>query len=152
MIKNTIQQDIQSAMKGGDAIRVSTLRLLPNAIHNEEIAMRARGQQRDLTEEEEFALVRRQVKQREEAVEAYSKGGRQEAAEKEKQEAEILKEFMPQQMSEEEIEAIVEKVITDLGKSDMSELGSAMKAVMAETKGKADGKTVSEVVKQKLKS
>lgn len=153
MIKNTIQQNIQNAMKSGDAIRVSTLRLLSNAIHNEEIA-----KQSDLTEEEELALVRRQLKQREEAVEALRQAqGKHTSAtpkdlenrvEKEKQEAEILKEFQPQQMPESDLSELVDKVISEL---DTNDFGSVMKAVMAEVNGKADGKTISRIVAEKLK-
>lgn len=143
MIKSTIRQDIQTAMKAGDAVRVSTLRLLSNAIHNEEISSR-----RDLTEEEEIALVRRQLKQREEAAEAYMKGGRLELAEKEKQEAEILKSFLPEQMGEEEIGEIVDRVIRESG---TQEFGRVMGAVVKEIAGRADGKMVAQVVQSRLK-
>ncbi|MEK7521604.1 MAG: GatB/YqeY domain-containing protein [Patescibacteria group bacterium] len=148
MTKNDLQKQIQEAMKAGDSVRVSTLRLLSNAIHNEEIAMKALGQQRDLTHEEELALVRRQLKQREEAVEAYEKGGRAEAAEKERQEAGILKEFLPQQMSEDELSDLVNKAIEE---SEARDFGQIMKHVMVEVKGRADGKQVSSIVQNKLK-
>lgn len=148
MTKNDLQKQIQEAMKAGDSVRVSTLRLLSNAIHNEEIAMKALGQQRDLTQEEELALVRRQLKQREEAVEAYEKGGRAEAAEKERQEAGILKEFLPQQMSEDELSDLVNKAIEE---SEARDFGQIMKHVMVEVKGRADGKQVSSIVQNKLK-
>ena len=143
MISETLQAKIQEAMKAGDAVRVSTLRLLSNAFHNEKIA-----KQRDLAEDEEMVLLRRQLKQREEAVDAYDKGGRPEAAQKERDEAAVLKEFMPEQMSEDEIGQIADKVIAELGKGDF---GQVMGAVMKEVSGKADGKTVSSVVSGKLK-
>lgn len=141
------------AMKAGEAIRVSTLRLLSNAIHNEEIS-----KQRELTQEEEIALVRRQLKQREEAAEAYMRGGRSELAEKEKQEAEILKSFLPAQMTEQEIEQIVERIKTRVramttDSADMErrqDFGRVMGAVVKEIAGRADGRTVAEVVKRKL--
>lgn len=143
MIKENLQHQIQEAMKAGDQIRVSTLKLLSSALHNEEIA-----KQRNLTDEEEIQVVRRQLKQRDEAAEAYGKGGRVELANKEKQEAEILKEFLPQQMSEEELSIIVEQVIAETGGGDF---GRVMGAIMKEVGGKADGGVVSEIVKQKLK-
>lgn len=153
MIADTLPERTKDALKKGDVVRVSTLRLLSNALHNEEIA-----KQRELTEEEELGVVRRQLKQREEAVEAYKKGGRPESAEKEKREAEILKEFLPAspslggpaQMPEEEVEKIVEQVVAEIGTSGPSDFGRVMGAVMARVKGQADGKIVAEAVRKKL--
>lgn len=152
MIINTLQTEIKEALKAGDDIRVSTLRLLSNALHNEEIA-----KQKELTEEEELQIVRRQLKQREEAIEAYTKGGRPTLAEKEKKEAEILKGFLlaspaggPAQMGAEELEKIMEQTISETGASGMQDFGRVMGAVMGKVKGKVDGKAVGEMVKQKL--
>lgn len=88
MIRNGLSTQINEALKKGDSLRVSTLRLLSNALHNEEIA-----KQGELTEDEESVVVQRQIKQREEAIEAYEKAGRQELADKEKQELNILQEL-----------------------------------------------------------
>lgn len=145
MIKDRIAPDLREALKGGDAVRVSTLRLLSNAFHNEEIA-----KQRELTEEEELVIVWRELKRREEAIEAYKKGGRPESAEKERKEAEILKEFLPAQMSEEELGGIVEQVVREVGASGPADFGKVMGAVVKKAAGRADGKTVAEVVQQKL--
>lgn len=145
MIKDDLQNRIKEALKAGDDIRVSTLRLLSNALHNEEIV-----KQKELSEEEELQIVRRQLKQREEAIELYEKGGRPELAEKEKQEAEILKEFLPAQMNNEELARIVEQTIAEVGASSPQDFGKVMGAVMARVKGQADGKTIADVVKQKL--
>lgn len=145
MIKDKVAEDLKEALKGGDIVRVSTLRLLSNALHNEEIA-----KQKELTEEEELAVVRRELKRREEAVEAYEKGGRPESAEKEKKEAEILKEFLPAQMSSEELAKIVEQVISEVGASGQQDFGKVMGAVMEKAKGQVDGKVVAQVVRQKL--
>lgn len=142
MIKNTLQEKIQSAMKSGDSTRVSTLRLLFSALHNEQIA-----KMRELTQDEELVIIRRQLKQREEAVEAYEKAGRTDSAAQEKQEAEILREFLPQQMSGEEIERIVDGILADNPGADF---GQTMGMVMKEVGGKADGKLVSAVVREKL--
>lgn len=147
MIADTLTEQIKEALKKSDNVRVSTLRLLSNSIHNEEIA-----KQRELTEEEETGIVRRQVKQREEAVEAYKKGGRPESAEKERQEAEILKGFLPAQMSGEELEKIVEQTVTEIGASGPVDFGKVMGAVVARVKGRADGKAVAEVVNQTLEA
>lgn len=146
MIADTLPEQTKDALKKGDAVRVSTLRLLSNSIHNEEIA-----KQKGLTEEEEIAVVRRELKRREEAIEAYEKGGRPESAEKEKKEAGILKEFLPKQMSEEELSGLVDQLISELGASSQADFGKVMGAVVAKIKGQADGKTVAEIVRQKLK-
>ncbi len=141
----SIPTQLKEALKSGDSLRVSTLRLLSSALHNEEIA-----KQKELSEEEELQIVRRQVKMRDEAIEAYEKGGRAESAAKEKQEAEILKEFLPAQMPEEELKKIVEEVISQTGAAGQHDFGRIMGAVMAKVKGQADGNKVAEVVKQKL--
>ena len=145
MIKDKLGEQVKVALKAGDDIRVSTLRLLSNALHNEEIA-----KQKELTEEEELNIVRRQLKQRDEAVEAYTKGGRPEAAAKEKKEAEILKEFMPAQMDAGELAKIVEATIAEVGATGAQDFGRVMGQVMGKVAGKADGKTIAEIVKRKL--
>lgn len=146
MIKDTLSSQISEALRKADATRVSTLRMLSSSLHNEEIA-----KQRSLTEEEEGQIVKREIKRREEAAEAYRKGSRAELAEKEEQEAKILREFLPEQLSEEELEKIVEEAVQETGASSPSDFGKVMGAVMGEVKGAADGKTVSAIVNQKLK-
>lgn len=145
MIADTLPEQIKEALKKGDSVRVSTLRLLSNSLHNEEIA-----KQRKLTGEEELVIVRRELKRREEAAEAYEKGGRPESAEKEKQEAEILKEFLPAQMSEEKLSELVNQLISELGASSQTDFGKVMGAAVAKVKGKADGKSVAEVIRKRL--
>lgn len=145
MIGTTINEQIKEALKKGDSIRVSTLRLLSNALHNEWIA-----KQKELIEEDELAVLRRQAKQREEAIIAYEKGGRKELAEKERQELAILKEFLPAQMPQEELSKIVEQVISEVGAAGPQDFGRVMGAVMGKVAGKADGNTVAEQVRKKL--
>ncbi|MBI2590839.1 MAG: GatB/YqeY domain-containing protein [Candidatus Blackburnbacteria bacterium] len=147
MLTDRLQQQIQVAMKGGDNLRLSTLRLLYSALHNEQIA-----KMRELSSEEEISIIRRQLKQRQEAIEAYEKGGRAELAEKERVESKILQEFLPAEMSAEEIEQIAEQIIADLGTGGASDFGKVMGAVMGKVKGQADGSTVSRIVREKLLS
>lgn len=142
MITSTISQQIQAALKSGDSLRASTLRLLSSSLHNEKIA-----KMHDLTQEEEIAIVRRELKRREEAVEAYKKGGRQDSAEKEEKEAEILKEFLPEQMDESELSDLVNKVIEE---SDSKDFGRIMGEIMKRVAGKADGRFISEIVRKRL--
>ncbi|MAG59535.1 glutamyl-tRNA amidotransferase [Candidatus Woesebacteria bacterium] len=145
LLKSKIDEQVKEALKARDEIRVSTFRLLSNALHNEQIA-----KQSELTEEEEIQIVRRQLKQREESIEAYEKGGRQEAAEKEKKEAEILKEFLPAQMDSGNLEKIVDEVISQVNPHGPADFGKVMGAVMGKVKGQVDGKTVGDMVKKKL--
>lgn len=142
MLKDELAKQIIESLKSGNSVRVSTLRLLANALHNEEIAKQAQ-----LSADDEVVIIKRQLKQREEAIEAYEKAGRRESAEKERAEGEILKEFLPEQMSEEQVGELIDKVISE---SVNREFGSVMKEVMSRAKGKADGKLASELVKVKL--
>lgn len=142
MITDTLARQIADALKRADLIRVSTLRLLSSALHNEKIA-----KMHDLTQEEEIAIVRRELKRREEAVEAYKKGGRQDSAEKEEKEAEILKEFLPEQMDESELSDLVNRVIEE---SDSKDFGRIMGEIMKQVAGKADGRLISEIVRKRL--
>jgi uncharacterized protein YqeY len=144
-LKDKIDEQVKEALKAKDEIRVSTLRLLSNALHNKEIA-----KQEELAEEDEIQIVRRQMKQRQESIEAYEKGGRAEAAEKEKKEAEILKEFLPAQMDEAELEKIVASVVAQVKPQGGQDFGKVMGAVMGKVKGQVDGKTVGEMVKKQL--
>lgn len=147
MIRNGLSTQINEALKKGDSLRVSTLRLLSSALHNEEIA-----KQKGLTEEEEIQVVRRQIKQREEAAEAYEKGGRLELAEKEKQEAQVLKEFLPEELSELEIEGLVDQVIEQMSAGGAQDFGKVMGMVMQQVAGRADGSAVAQIVRDRLKS
>ncbi len=144
MIRDEITKKIGEAMKARDEVRLSTLRLLSSALNYEFIA-----KQKNLTEDEEFAVVKREIKKRKEAIEAYQKAGQLERAEKEGKELEILEEFMPEAASEEEIEALVEEVVGKIGKSP-SNFGAVMKEVMGKLGSRADGSLVSRIVAKKL--
>ncbi len=145
MLRTKLQEQTVTAMKAGETAKVSTLRLLSNALHNEEIA-----KQRELTEEEEIAILKRQLKQREEAVEAYEKAGRADSAELEKAEAELIKTYLPAQMGQAEVEVAVAETISELSPVSQGDFGRVMQAVMVKLKGQADGKVVSDAVRSKL--
>lgn len=142
-VKSQVEKKIPEALKKKEELRLSTLRLLSSALHNEEIA-----KQKELTQDEEVAVVRREAKQRQEAIEAYQKGGDQKRAEKEQAELEILQEFAPKQLAREEIEKAVEEAITASG--EKRDFGFIMGQVMGKLKGRADGKLVAQIVKEKL--
>ena len=147
-LKQRLLADLTASMKAQEALRTSTLRMAKAALQNREIEKGG-----ELDEEEMGKLLRSLVKQRHDSVEQYEKGGRQELADKEKAEIEILEQYLPQSASPEEIEAAVAAAISETGASSMKDMGKVMKAAQAALAGKnADGRTVSEVVKAKLGS
>ena len=145
MIVDTIDKQIAEAMKAKDEIRLSTLKLLSSSLHYERIE-----KQHDLTEDEEIVIVQREAKKRQDAIVAYEKAGVSDRADKEKKELEILTEFLPEQLSDKELEEMVEGAIKQTGASSMADMGKVIGKVMGEAKGKADGKKVSTLVKEKL--
>lgn len=145
MILEKIQEQMKDGMRAHDELKVSTLRLLISAIKYEQVRL-----MRELTEEEEMAVVSRQAKQRREAIESYEKAGRVESAEKEKAELEILLSYMPAQLSREDLERIVQETIVQMGVTSLAQMGKAIGAVNAKVKGRAEGSLVAQIVKEKL--
>jgi len=145
-LKDKIISDMTAAMKAKDAARTSTLRMVKAAIMHRE--KEGGG---GLTDEDVMKLLRSQVKQRRDSVEQYQKAGRQELVDKETAEIGVIEEYLPQAVSEAEIEQAVIDAIAETGATSMKDMGSVMKASMAKLTGKnADGKVVSETVKKKL--
>ncbi len=145
-LKQRLLTDLTASMKAQDALRTSTLRMAKAALQNREIEKGG-----ELDEEEMAKLLRSLVKQRRDSVEQYEKGGRQELADKEKAEIEIIESYLPQAATREEIEAAVVASISETGASSIKDMGKVMKAAQAALAGKnADGRMVSEVVKAKL--
>jgi hypothetical protein len=143
MLIEKIQEDLKTALKEKKEAQVSTLRLLLSEIHNRQIEKQA-----DLVDEDIVSVIRRAVKQRQESIEAYQKGNRLELAEKEKEESMILSNYLPQEMSAEELEKTVKEVIEGLGSVGPGDFGRVMGAVMGRVKGRIDGAKVTEVVKK----
>ena len=145
-LKQQIISDLTASMKAQDAARTSTLRMVKAGIMNREIEKGG-----ELNDEELAKLLRSMVKQRKDSVEQFEKGARQELADKEKAEIEIIEAYLPQGASPEEIEQAVSAAIAETGASSMKDMGKVMKAAQAQLAGKnADGRTVSELVKSKL--
>jgi len=144
MIADKLQGMIGEAMKAHDEIRVSTLRLLSSAFNYEKIE-----KQHDLTEDEETSVIRKQVKQRKDSIEAYIKAGASDRAEKEEKEVEILQEFLPPEMDEAEIVKLVDEAVKELGASSMADMGKVIGAVKAKAPS-ADGGKIAELVRGKL--
>jgi uncharacterized protein YqeY len=140
-----IEDELRDAMRARDAERRDALRLILNSLKNSEKEL-----QRPLTEEEELQVLQRERKRRLEAAEAFRAGGREEQAAAEETELEILEEFMPEPLSEDEIEEIVDDVIAEVGATSMADLGRVMADVMPQVAGRADGSQVSQIVREKL--
>ncbi len=144
-LKTRILQDMKEAMKARDSLRLSTLRLLVSEIKNREIDAKD-----ELKNDEVVALIQKAVKQRQDSISQYEKGGRQDLADKEKEEKEILKAYLPEELSQEELLAIIEEAISATGVSSPREMGKVMKEVMPKVRGRADGKLVNELVRERL--
>jgi hypothetical protein len=145
-LSQKIVSDLTVSMKAQEALRTSTLRMVKAAMMNRQIEKGS-----ELDDDEMSKLLRALVKQRRDSVEQYEKAGRQELADKEKAEIEIIEVYLPQSASPEEIENAVTTAIAETGAASMKDMGKVMKAVQAALTGKnADGRMVSEVVKAKL--
>jgi len=153
-MKERIQNDIREALKAGEEIKVGTLRMVLAFLINKEKekGLPAGGQGKEISDEEAMDVLQTEAKKRRESIEAFEKGGRPELAEKEKKELEILKAYLPEQLSEEEIEKLVVEAIEKTGATSMQDIGKIMGALMPQVKGKADGNLVNTIVKEKLTS
>lgn len=145
-LKERIVADLTTAMKAKDAARLSTLRMVKANVMNREIEKGG-----ELTDEELTKAMQSLVKQRRDSIEQYEKAGRQELADKERAEIEVIEAYLPQAASREEIEQAISAAITETGATSMREMGAVMKAAQARLAGRnADGRVVSEIVKAKL--
>lgn len=144
-VQAKLNEDMVTAAKAKDKIRLSAIRLLKTALHNKEIDL-----MRPLNETETMQILSGLVKQRKDSIEQFAKGGRQDLVEKEEAELKILQDFMPAQMSDEEVEALIKKAIADVGAVSVKDMGKVMKALMPQITGKADGKAAGEKVKALL--
>jgi uncharacterized protein YqeY len=141
----TIEDELKDAMKARDAERRDALRLILNSLKSSEKEL-----QRPLSDDEELQVLQRERKKRIEAAEAFRAGGREAQAESEETELAVLEEFMPEPLSEDEIEEIVDDAIAEVGATSMSDLGRVMADVMPQIAGRADGSVVSQIVREKL--
>lgn len=142
-----IKTDLTEALKSGDTFKAGALRYIISAIHNAEIA---KGKGAVLMEEELVAVLQKQAKERQESIEAYQKGGRTDLVEKEQKELDLIKTYLPAQMSGEEIKVLAEEAIKQSGASGPQEMGKVMAILMPKIKGRADGASVSQVVRELL--
>jgi uncharacterized protein YqeY len=144
-ISETISADTKEAMKARDKSRVETLRMVRSALGNEQIQLG-----HELTSDEEIAVLRRQLKQREESAEAYEKAGRAGQAEAENAEAEVIRGYLPAPMSRKELESIADKAIKETGATGMKDMGNVMGRAKELSENRAEGRELSAVVRERL--
>ena len=144
-LQTDIESAMRAAMKAGDAVRVSTLRLAMAAAHNRQIELG-----HELTDAEVIDVLDRQVKQRRESIELYRQGGRPELADAEEAELAILREFLPEPLTDAEIERLARDAVAATGATSPADMGRVMGALVPQTKGRADGKAVSDLVRRLL--
>ena len=140
-----LQDEMKAAMKSGQKDRLSVIRMLISEIKKVQI-----DKKKELSDEEIIEVLQRYAKQRKEAIKQYREAGREDLAQKEEFELGVVQEFLPQPLSQEELEKIIDETIAELGASSMKDMGRVMKAVLDKVKGRADGATVSAIVKNKL--
>jgi hypothetical protein len=144
-LDETIVNDMTKALKENEKLKLSILRLIRAAIKNAEISKKDK-----LTEDEVIGIVSRNLKKLEESLDMFTKGQRPELAEKAKKEIEIVKKYLPEQLSEEEVEKIVKETIAKFGFKGLQDIGPAMREIIPQLKGKADGKIVNKMVRDLL--
>lgn len=140
-----LNQDIKQAMKNKEKDKLTTLRMIKASIQNEAIKLGS-----DLSEDAELTVLSREVKQRKDSLHEFDKAGREDLVEKIRTELQYVEEYMPEQLSEEEISRIVQTTIEEVGASSKSEMGKVMAAIMPKLKGKAEGSLINKLVQQHL--
>jgi uncharacterized protein YqeY len=144
-LKDQLNESMKTAMKARDALRLSAVRMVLSMVKNREI-----DQKKELNDQEIIEAISTLVKQRRESIRMYREGSRPDLVEKEEAELEVLLGFLPVQLSNSEIEALVDRIISETGAQGAKDMGRVMKSLTPLTAGKADGKTVSDTVRQKL--
>lgn len=145
MLLEKLQEDLKQAQLSREETRVSTLRLLISEIRNTQIAKGG-----DLSDQDILPVIQKEAKKRRESIESFKKGDREDLAQKEEAEFEILQAYLPQQLSNEELTKVIEEVINEMGANSPQDMGRVMSSVMNKVSGRADGGLVSSLVKEKL--
>lgn len=147
-LQQRVDGDLKEAMRAKDATKLGALRMLKSALTY--AAIGKSGAEGELSDAEAAQVVRKQVKQRQDSIESFEKGGRAELAAKEKKELSILNAYSPQAMSADELSKVVRETIAELGATSKAQMGAVMKALQAKVAGRADGKTLSQEVQKQL--
>ena len=146
MMMEKIAADMKEAMRAKDAARLSTLRLLKSAVEYHKIEKK----QEQLTDADVTAIIKKQIKQRQDSIESFEKGGRADLVEKEKAELVVLKSYLPGELSAAQVEEVVKATIVEVGATTKTDMGKVMKAVQAKLAGRADNRLVSQLVSANL--
>jgi uncharacterized protein YqeY len=144
-LEERLVEEMKQAMKSNDKLRLSTIRMIRSALKNKEIELRKK-----LEDEDVVKVIQVMVRKGEESVEQFQAGGRVDLVEKEKKELDILKSFLPQPLSQEEILKIIDQSIQETQASSLKDIGKVMKSVMPKIGGRADGKLINQLVKERL--
>jgi uncharacterized protein YqeY len=144
-LEERLIEEMKGAMKSSDKLRLSTIRMIRSALKNKEIEVRKK-----LEDEDVMKVIQAMVRKGEESVEQFQAGGRTDLVEKEKKEIEILKSFLPQPLSQDQILRIIDQSIQETQASSLKDIGKVMKSVMPKIGGKADGKLINQLVKERL--
>lgn len=147
-LQERVDSDLKDAMRARDAARLGVLRMLKSALKYS--AIEKSGAEAQLDDAEAVQVIRKQVKQRQDSIEQFEKGGRPELAAKEKEELAILNAYLPQGLSADELANIVGATITEVGATSKAQMGAVMKALQGKVAGRADGKTLSQEVQRQL--
>ena len=147
-IQERIDSDLKEAMRAKDTTKLAVLRMLKSALKYAAIAKP--GAEAELSDAEAAQVIRKQVKQRQDSIESFEKGGRAELAQKEQKELSILNGYLPQAMKPDEVEQTVRDAIAEVGATSKAQMGAVMKAVQAKVAGRVDGKTLSQEVSRQL--
>jgi len=151
-LRQRIEDDLRTALKAGDKLRLSCLRMVKAKVQEKQIELRGKqGPKAKLSDEDVMNVVSAYAKQRRDSIESYERGGREDLAAKERAELGILAAYLPQPMSEDEVTAIVDEAARESGASGPRDMGAVMKLVMPKVKGRADGKLVNRIVQSRLK-
>lgn len=149
MLTNQIQEDLKQAQLQKDEVKVNTLRMLLSELHYAQI-QKQEGKREALPDEEVVQVVQKEIKKRKEAASGFRQGGREDAALKEEMEAQVLSSYLPEQLSDDQLQKIIEDTINDVGAKTISDMGKVIGVVMGKVKGQAEGTRVSAAVKEKL--
>ncbi|PIT99295.1 MAG: glutamyl-tRNA amidotransferase [Bdellovibrionales bacterium CG10_big_fil_rev_8_21_14_0_10_45_34] len=145
-LKALLTEDMKTAMKEKNSLRLGAIRFLQSALKNREIELRPEP----MSDDEAFIVLKKLAKQRKESIDQYQQAGRQDLVEKEQAELAVLEEYLPKMLSEEETQKLVASVVSETGATSVKEMGRVMKEVLAQAGGRADNKLVSDLVKKQL--
>ncbi|MFB6248610.1 MAG: GatB/YqeY domain-containing protein [Salinibacter sp.] len=150
-IVDRLSEDLKAAMRAKDKVRLRTLRSLRSALKNKEIDQRQDGADTVLSDQDQLAVLRKQVTQREDSIEQYEEAGRDDLVQKEREELAVLEDYLPERMSDDELRDRLQTIIEDVGATSLGDMGPVMGRAMSELRGRVDGGRVQEMVQDLLR-